>query len=454
VTHCLEFGEIGDEELSCAYRPDFLPDPSLTDPSHVVRPRVRDARGAISRLLIVGTGIAGLSAAAAARARDPFIEIELVGEEPHLPYGRPLISKSAFGGAGPRRFPLHPMEWYEKRRIGIKTGARVAGLNAVTGEAVTNRGERIPFDRCIIATGAESFVPPIEGREADGVSVVRDAFSLSRLRQSLPAAHRAVVIGGGVIGIEVAWELYRADREIAVLELAPSLMGRLLDTDSARGLARNMERMGVRVRTGICISGIEHSGGRVTGVRTDDGNLYEADIVVISCGIAPHKELAAEAGCATERGIVVNERMETDVPNIYACGDCAQFDGVNKGLWTEAAAQGSVAGANAAGAASAYGPEDGAVLLNCFGTCLYAIGETAGADGTEVLSFTNRSPRASRFLVNEMHSLGEVTERYVFRDERLAGGVLTGDLSRMETLRACVSVREPRDAFIRKMEES
>jgi NAD(P)H-nitrite reductase large subunit len=394
------------------------------------------------RVLIIGGGAAGVSAAAAVRARNPVCDIIILSAEDQLSYSRPMLTKAALRGFDASAFTVFDEVWYLKHRIEFRKGISVAAIKPDSSEALLSDGSSISYDRCIIATGADCFIPPIPGRGLKRVFGIRDLKSTQAIRSALTTARKVVVIGGGVIGLEMAWEIKRAGCELTILELAPTLMGRLLDEQSAIDLADQLRRNGVVVRTGIKIEAIYAAATAgtgapddcVAGVRLADGTDFEADMVVVSCGIAPNTNLAKAVGCAVNRGILVNNYMETNVPGIYACGDCAEQENSSAGLWQTAVSQGSVAGAVAAGERKACLPEPAGLLMHGFGTCLYALGD-AGKNPDldyEVLECVNPDPKM--FVVNDIQRQPG-TARYFFVEDQLVGGVLMGNLLSMANLK-------------------
>lgn len=328
-----------------------------------------------TRYVILGGGIAALSAAEAIRLRDRTGSILLISAENHLPINRPMLTKDIFLAAqGSESLFVHPPEWYEERGLSLKLGVSVTGVDLQEKSVLTDRGESIPYDKLIFATGAECFIPPIPGSEKRGVITIRHLTDSVALAERLRTAGRAVVIGGGVLGLEAANELVRAGLHVTVLEATPQIIGRQVDDKTAALIRNAMGRMGVDCLEGVSIAAVEGE-TQVSGVRLSDGRVFPAGLVVVSCGNRANIQAARNAGIQTQRGIVVNQYMETSVADIYACGDCAEFDGVNYQLWQEASGQGKTAGANAAGDCLTYANEPLGLSLEGFGTPLFAIGD-------------------------------------------------------------------------------
>jgi NAD(P)H-nitrite reductase large subunit len=222
-----------------------------------------------------------------------------------------------------------------------------------------------------------------------------------------------VVIGGGVLGLEATSELFRAGIKVTVLEATPQIIGRQADSKSAAILKATMEGLGVACYEGVSIAAIEGE-ACATGVRLADGRVFPADFVVVSCGNRGNVGPAKEAGIAMERAIVVNDRMETSAPDVYACGDCCQFDGVNFQLWQEAMGQGRTAGANAAGETATYANQPLGLSLEGFGTSLFALGDPG------------KKPDVPYKTVETTDGVTGRHETYWFFGGRLEGAVVIG----------------------------
>lgn len=328
-----------------------------------------------NRYVILGGGIAALSAAEAIRSRDKTGTILMISAEPHLPINRPMLTKDMKAViTAPENQCIHDWEWYDEQNISLRLDCTVTNIDIRMKKVRTVDGETIPYDKLIYAMGAECFVPPIPGRDKQGVITIRHLSDTAKLGQWLSTAKNAVVIGGGVLGLEAASELMRAGIRVTILEAAPQIVGRQVDEISSAFLRHTLVSMGAACHEGVSIASIEGE-EYVSGVRLADGKFFAADFVVVSCGNRANVQVAKDAGIAVERAIVVDQYMKTSEPDIFACGDCAQYDGVNYQLWQEASAQGKVAGANAAGDKAVYTNALLGMNLEGFGTTLFAIGD-------------------------------------------------------------------------------
>ncbi|MBO5994903.1 MAG: NAD(P)/FAD-dependent oxidoreductase, partial [Firmicutes bacterium] len=296
------------------------------------------------RYVVIGSGIAGITAAETIRSLDREGEIIVLSKEKELPYSRPMLSKSPLLSMGLKSFALHDEEWYREQHIDLRLGTSVDKLN-VDDQNILVGDESISYDKCIIATGAMNFVPPFKGRDDVEICDIRKLSDLKHLRRLAFPGGKAVVIGGGVIGLEMAAEIRRYGMEVTVLEAMDRLMPRLIDEKTSEKL---VERLPFEVFTGINITRLSKDGEK-TVIEDDKGRSWDADLLIVSCGVRADVSLARDAGISVNRAIILNDKIETSAKNVYACGDCAEFKGFNAALWSEGLAQGEVAGRNAAG---------------------------------------------------------------------------------------------------------
>lgn len=279
----------------------------------------------MKRIVIVGTGQGGFQAAASLRQEGFAGEILLLGEEPGLPYQRPPLSKAYMADGEGDRLLLKPAAFYERAGITLAERTRVTAIDRAAAEVVTEAGDRHPYDHLILATGARNLRPPIPGQEAEGVLELRTLADAARIRARLGTARRAIVIGGGFIGLEFAAMARAAGVEVTVLEATPRLMGRALSPAMSAHFLAAHRAMGTDVRLGAAARQIEAADGVVTGVSTAETGTLPGDLVLIACGVRPNVELAAAAGLATDNGITVDEELRTSDPAISALGDAASF---------------------------------------------------------------------------------------------------------------------------------
>lgn len=376
--------------------------------------------------VILGNGAAGFNAARAIRERDKTGSIVMVSNEPYSAYNRPMLTKSIMAGLTAEQIAIQEESWYQEQEIYQVLDKSVTAIHTDDKEVELSDGTRLKYTKLIYALGSECFIPPIPGTDQPEVVAIRRLEDTKKVADLLETAKNAVVIGGGVLGLEAAWEMKKAKCNVTVLELAPQLMGRQLDAAAGEMLQGIAAKSEIQIYTGVQIASIEGD-GHVTGVKLGDGREIPADLVVVSCGVRANTAVAAAAGIETDRAIVVDANMRTNIEGIYACGDCAQYQNMNYAIWPEASEQGKTAGANAAGEEVTYAPVPAALTFHGMNTALYAIGD-AGKNPNLI------------YKTVEFKDMGKRQyEKYYFLNNRLCGVILIGDVSRMAELTEAVN---------------
>ena len=381
------------------------------------------------RYVVIGAGIAGITAAETIRSLDQDGEIMIFSKEKELPYSRPMLSKSPLLSLGLKSFALHDEEWYREQNIDLRLGVSVDKLD-VEEQNILAGGRSISYDKCIIATGASNFIPPFKGREEVDICDIRKISDLKHLRRLAFPGGKAVVIGGGVIGLEMAAEIRRYGMDVTVLEAMPRLMPRLIDERTSDLLTK---RLPFEVFTGVNILKLSRK-GEETVIEDDLGRSWNCDLLIVSCGVRADLSLALDAGIACNRAIVVNQKMETSAKNVYACGDCAEFEGFNAALWSEGLAQGEVAGRNAAGEESIYTGCDTSLVMMMDDLGLFSMGDLGQTGEGYVIEEREWQP-GPRLLIDPRRPEKEGFSRKIFKDGKLVGAVLIGDLTSMNEIK-------------------
>ena len=384
--------------------------------------------------IIIGNGAAGTTACEEIRKRNKACSIEIISTENVIGYNRPMLTKGILSEVDPINFFIKPFDWYKENNIKLTLGVTVSEIRKDSKELVLDNGETRKFDKLILATGAEAFIPPIKGTEQEGVFAIRSLEGVNRLQEFLKQVRKAVVIGGGILGLEAAWELKKAGKDVTVIELSPSLMNKQLDDRGSELLRSATEKAGIRVITNTGIEEITGD-GKATGVKLVDGTAVNGELIICSTGVRQNIGLAAAIGIETGRSIKVNEKMETSVKDIYACGDCAEFSGLNFAIWGQAVEMGKAAGANAAGDEYKY---EAFIPSNAFtgmGTSLFAVGDN-GKDPAKV------------YKTFEVYDAAKSTfEKLYFVNNRFCGGILIGDVSKSARLLEGYKNQEPITKF-------
>jgi NAD(P)H-nitrite reductase large subunit len=329
----------------------------------------------IKQVVIVGNGIAGVTAADYVRRGHPDCEIHVVGRERHALYNRMAISRLIYGRSAMNGLYLQPQEWYEERNITQWLNTRVIRINRTSKSVALATGEVLPFDRLILANGSSSAVPPIAGYNLPGAFVLREAEDAMGIRAYVQehGCRRALVGGGGLLGLEAAFALHSLGLKVTVLERGDWLLRRQLDERGAQFLKRYLEGLGLQILHRAEIRSIIGE-GRVQQATLTDGRELPCDLFLAAVGMVPNLELARAAALESNRGLLVDSRMQTSDPAIFGAGDVCEFDGQVLGLWPVAVEQARVAAINAIGEPVAYQAVIPVTTLKVVGIDLTSIG--------------------------------------------------------------------------------
>ena len=393
----------------------------------------------IYRYIIVGAGIAAVSAAQGIREIDTEGKILMIGDETVPAYSRPMLTKTPLRSYELSRTIVYDAHWYEEQRIDLMLGTKVLSIDNSSRLVTTSSGESFFYSRLIYAAGANGFVPPIPGADLPEVVVIRRYEDLMKVKRLSVNTGKAVIIGGGVIGLEAGFELSRYGLDVTVLEALPMLMPRFLDEDCARKLEDAIHSF--PVFTGVTIDEIAGN-GHVSSVRLKDSREFPCDFVIMSTGVRADIALAQSAGIKCTRSVVINERCETSAKDIYACGDCAEY-GINWQLWSQALEQGRVAGVNAAGGSAAIQPTDSSMIINSPEISMFSCGDV-GKDPNKVYTTeVDDNSQPDLFAVNKKYIRSY--EKRFYCDGKLTGAIIIGNLANMQGLKEQILGIAPRE---------
>jgi ferredoxin-nitrate reductase len=341
------------------------------------------------RVVVVGSGMAGLRTAEEIVTRAPgHPRVTMLGEEPSPTYNRILLSKVLARSAELADIELKPESWYAEFEIDLRAGVRGVKADIERRRVVDSEGVEHPYDALVLATGSRPFVPPIGGADQQHVFSFRTTEDALAIAAAAEHAGRAVVVGGGLLGLEAAAGLLRRGVEVTVVEFSDRLMAQQLDHGGAAMLRRELEALGLRALPGRSVTKILPKGVVLNGAEH-----LPADIVVIAAGVRPEISLAKEAGLEIRRGILVDDELRTSAPGVWAVGECAEHRGTVYGLWAPLAEQARAAGASVLGEPAGFAGATVATTLKIAGVELFVGGaKEPGDDGEEVvLSDTRRS---------------------------------------------------------------
>jgi len=311
--------------------------------------------------VIIGNSVAAVGAIRGIRKVDSEGHITVLSRENHTAYGRPLISYLLGGTVHEKRMPYLPADFYEKNKVNLLLGAEVVGVESAASRVKLSSGETIPYDKLLIATGGDPFVPPIEGMNGkEKVFTFTTWDDAAKLKGLANDINRVVVIGGGLIGLKAAEGLYQIDKQVTIVELADRILSAAFDRTAGRIVAKKMKANGIEVITEDTVVRIDGEGSEITGVTLKSGDFIPCDTVIVAIGVRPAAGFLKGSGVEVNRGVVVADNMETSVPGIFSAGDVAEardFFSGNKNpmpIWPDAYIQGDVAGISMAGGEKDY----------------------------------------------------------------------------------------------------
>ena len=379
------------------------------------------------RLLVVGNGMASVRLLERLAEHAPGrFDLTVVGAEPAPGYNRVLLSSLLAGDVTGADCALRDAEWYALHGFGLLVGERVDALDLRARNATLASGRDLAFDRIVLATGSSPIRLPNPGMDLPGVIAFRDLADVGRM-QTLPPRARAVVIGGGLLGLEAAYGLARRGVSVTLLHIMDRLMERQLDGKAAALVQRAMERLGIAVLLGAKTEAVEGA-AHAEAVRLADGRVLPCDLVVVAAGVRANAQLAQHAGVACGRGILVDDEMTTDHPGVYALGECAEHRGQCYGLVEPAYEQAETLARTLSGRAATYEGSHLATSLKVSGVPVFSAGEVMDEAGTE------------RILLSDPKR--GVYRKLALRDGRLVGALLVGDVADSHWYRALIRTGE------------
>ena len=384
----------------------------------------------MSRYVIVGAGVAGVTAARSLIDRaSPGDEILVLSRESYPYYPRPLLWRFIEGSKSQEDLFFKPFSWYEDQGITLRLDADVIHLNPNSHCITLGDGTEMDYDRLLLATGARPFVPPVEGREKTGVFTLRTLDDAKRIKAYAEEVPRAVVIGGGLLGLETARALSQAGPDAHVIEIADHLLPRQLDAEGARVLRGLLEAQGLTITTGAIVEAILGE-DRAERVRTKAGEVIEGQLVLFSAGIRCRAKLAKEAGLEVNHGAVVDETMMTSAEDVFAAGDVAEFEGRIYGIIPPAMEQAEIAAANM------VEPESEVYTGTVPSTTL----EVAGARVTSLGEYNPEDEGAYQMVRHTDFEKG-LYRKFVLDEGRVVGAITVNDPQRAAMARPLIDRR-------------
>jgi nitrite reductase (NADH) large subunit len=380
-------------------------------------------------LVVVGNGMA------TARLVDELAKVALgryaiavIGDEPRLAYNRVLLSSVLAGETASHDIELRPASWWRDRGVTLKYGCRATEIDVGRRELKIANEESVSFSRLVLATGSTPLRLNVPGSDLAGVHTFRDSRDVDLLLTLAAQKKRVVVVGGGLLGLEAAYGLAKAGAPVTLIHLMDRLMERQLDPPAAALLKTLVERKGIKVLLNANTARL-HGETRVDGVELTDGRRIEADAVIFAAGIRPNVTLPKDAGIAVGRGVVVDDHLQTAVPDIFALGECAEHRGICYGLVEPAYEQARVLAQHLAGKTATYSGSVVATNLKVSGVSVFSAGDFVGPEGSETI-----------LLSDVRHG---TYKKLVISEGRLAGAVLVGDVESALWYLELIRTREP-----------
>lgn len=379
--------------------------------------------------LIIGNGIAGLSAAKEIRKNDREGSILMLSKESYLTYYRPRLTDGLYKGVKAEEILVHKDKWYEENNIQVLLNRCVDRIDIENNKVELSQGEEIGYRKLLLATGSRPFVPPVRGKVNQDVLALRTVEDLEYFRNKLKDWKSVTVVGGGLLGLEAAWSIKKLGKEVKIVEFAPYLLVKQLDQEISKNLEERLKDEGFEIYLSSTVEEILDDNTAVL----NEGRRIKTDGILYSIGVRPNLDLVKEAGINYNRGVIVDKYLKTNIDNIYAAGDVVEKDGMILGLWTTANEQGKVAGANMTGKSIEYTWPQAFTMLKLGDIQLFSIGDIRGYDKSY-----------------EVKEEGNIHHKYFTKDGRLIGGILFGDTKDMAKLKKGVFYGEEIESFLKE----
>lgn len=407
LVHAYDYRERAVELLREVVAPTSLPTGTVGHGVGVSSPALPASRP--RKLVIVGAGMAGLAVADEVLRGDSGWQVTMIGEEPQPPYNRVLLSKLLGARCQEEDLELRPRGWFERHDVDLRRGQRAVVIDTERRRVHVRDGVRHEYDALVLATGSRPFVPPIAGVDGSHVFAFRTREDVARIAAAARQSRTAVVIGGGLLGLEAAAGLHARGLGVTVVEAADRLMPQQLDAPGGAALLRGLARFGIASRTGAVVSAIDRR-----RVRLGSGEELDAELVVVAAGIRPEVALAIGSGIRVTRGVLVDDQLRTSSPDVWAVGECAEHRGNVYGVWEPIARQAKVAASSIVGGQATYRHHASATTLKVAGIGMFAGGElAASASGQTELVWSD--------------GRGEQYRKLVLDNGRVVGVMLVGD---------------------------
>lgn len=380
----------------------------------------------MKHIVIIGGGVAAVNAVKAIREINTDLNITVLQNEAVYPYYRTRLTKSLFENLEADSILLQKKEWYEQNKIDLLLSKEVVSIDPDHNTVYINDGTSIHYDTLLVATGAYNFKPPIDGIDKENVLTIRDYEDVQTVREKVKDKETILHIGGGIQNLEAAWAMCSHGKKVIIAEFMDRLMPRQLDIRASEIIKNAVEGFNIRVKLGTQI--IEVTGeGTVTGAKTKEDERLDCDIIIYCVGIRPNKRLFENTAIQTNMGIIVDNHMRTNVENIYAAGDIAEFEGRVGGLWPVAIEQGKIAGYNIAGKDITYQSFMPVTTMNAFQLSVFSVG--------------NIDENSCSHSIIDDPADGANYRRIFIREQRIVGAIVIGEIKNNQMIKKVIENR-------------
>lgn len=383
-----------------------------------------------TKYLIIGNGIASLSAAREIRKNDEEASVSIVSSEDMLTYYRMKLTDYIAKDFEDEDLLATNEDWYKDNNIDLYLNRDVEEIYVEKNKIVLDDKREIQYEKLLLATGSKPFVPPITGTSKEGVFALRTLEDLKNIKDYLQDVKNVTVVGGGLLGIEAAWSLKKLGKEVNIIQSSSHLLSRQLDEEVSKKLERELEREGFNLILNSRTKEIL-GGEKIEGIRLNEERDLETDVVLLSTGVRSNLDLVKETDIKHDRGIIVDKHLRTNIDNIYAAGDVIQFNKMTLGLWTVSNAEGKIAGANMTGDNQEYTNPNIFTNLRIGNIKLFSAGIIDDFD------------EAYEYKEEDVHN------KIFVKEGKIVGAILFGDLSKMNIVRKAVVSNEKVEEFLK-----
>lgn len=374
------------------------------------------------KIIIVGSGIAAISAVKAIREVDQDSPVIMFGEEKFYPYNRMKLSKNLLDELAEDSILLQKKDWYEANKVALRLNMKVIGVDTFHQEVILSDGTREKYDKLLLANGAKNSVPPIRGIDSPGVYSIRKLEDVLNIQRNVENKQVVLNVGAGSQGLETAWIMHRHGKQVTIVQRGQRLMRRELDEKASLILQNYVEQQGIRVMVNTQLESIM-TNEYIQCVTKACENI-KCDMMFYSAGISPNIELLRETPVKVNQGIIVDKEMRTNIENIFAAGDVAEFGGRITGLWNTAIGQGKTAGYNIAGKQTEYEHIVPVTTLNAFGISLFSMGNVNEDDNI--------------YTISSQEDDNKTYKKIFIVDYKIVGAIAIGDTKRSPVLKAAI----------------